>query len=123
MKVFKIKANREKDGFYKFPKNLTNRDMFCYPYLGDTEHQEEQRKLVNTIVLSFCESYKHVSIGMMGHDMMIVFTYNDEIESVEHNVRFGNYKIFKNKLIYFDNIDDYYKAMRFEKLETLLGND
>ena len=122
MKIYTIKSKKEKNGYYKLPSNLTNRQMFCYPHIGDTEYQEEQRKLINTIVISFCECYKYVNIGLMGHDMMIIFTSNDNINSEEHNVYYHSYKAYKNKLIYFDDVDDYYRALRYEKLDNLLKN-
>jgi hypothetical protein len=83
MKIIRLNSKPDKNGYFPLPKNLINRIMFCYPYLGELdEWKENVNKKVNALTCYFGEFFekrnKKWYIGAMGFDNMLIFDENNK---------------------------------------------
>jgi hypothetical protein len=145
MKIIKLNSKPNKDGYFDIPKNLVNRDMFCYPkHKVESTHRglkqweiisnqfiENENRKINAIVCYYGELFKDRlwSIGLMGYENIIIFDDNGiEIDCYYRNYEYNNgiflYKFngendylnyFKNKTIYLRTEKIYKIKNKWEK--------
>lgn len=122
MEIYHLEGKKDEDGLFPIPKNLGNRDMFCYPvHIKKTGHLSnvdkivnnfnmESIRLINAIVYHIGQKYSQVkwawSINFMGYDSFGVIP-PDGIKS--YDVYYRNYRYEHGFLIIYKNEADWEK--------------
>lgn len=120
MKVYKINSKKDNKGFYPLPMNLLNRDMFSYPYYTTSEYDFFMNKKINAIVSIYGETTHQFAIGMMGHEYMLIFTYDKHNVQSDEEIYFYNFELHGDLLFQTKDETDYIKIKRYLKINKLI---
>lgn len=120
MWIYKIKAKKTEDGFYKIPKNCVNAEFYRFEEMLKTD----DRKLIKSAIIDWFNTINKgvdFSVNFNGYDCIYLQASGDMEE-----IYFFNYSVVDDYLVHHKNESEWRSIRkmvdRHKKINKILNN-